>query len=114
MKFTKYLLIVIVAALACFAAPQAKTTKKADSKTAASAPAATGLIDINSASEQELKQLPGIGDAYAAKIVSNRPYRGKNDLIRKKVIPQATYDKIKDQVIAKQGTAAGAPSGKKE
>ena len=52
--------------------------------------------------------LSGIGDAYAQKIVDNRPYRGKNDLVRKNIIPQATYDKISDQIIARQGTAAAA------
>ena len=98
MKLAKYLLILITA-LALMAAPQQKKAPaKGDTK---SAPAAT-LIDINSASEAELKKLPGIGDAYAAKIVQNRPYRAKNQLIQKKIIPQATYDKIKDQIIAKQ------------
>ena len=66
------------------------------------------LIDINSASKKELMSLPGIGDAYSQKIIDNRPYRGKNDLIRKNIIPQATYDKISGQIIAKQNTAPGA------
>jgi competence protein ComEA len=59
-------------------------------------------LDINSASEDDLKALPGIGDAYAKKIVDSRPYKRKDELVQKKVIPQGTYDKIKDQVIAKQ------------
>ena len=62
-------------------------------------------LDINSASEDDLKQLPGIGDALSKKIVENRPYKRKDELVSKKVIPRATYEKIKDQVIAKQDTA---------
>ncbi len=59
-------------------------------------------LDLNAASEADLKTIPGIGDAYAKKIVQNRPYKRKDELVQKKVLPKATYDKIKDHVIAKQ------------
>lgn len=65
----------------------------------AEAPVA-GVLDINTATPAELKTLPGVGDAYARRIVDGRPYTAKNQLVTRGILPQATYDRIKDQIVA--------------
>ncbi len=90
--------LVLAAFLALAAPVLAQTPTPAKPVAAAAEP----LMDINSASPAELQTLKGIGDKRAADIVKNRPYKGKDDLVRKKIVPAAVYADIKDKIIAKQ------------
>ena len=91
------------------AAPAAKSETRMAPAPKAAAPdlkttgmAKDDLLDINSASADQLDALPGVGKVYSAAILKGRPYKGKDELVQKNILPQATYDKIKDKIIAKQ------------
>src|SRR5271167_2239741 len=94
-------LILVLGVGVAYSHPPVAAAKPAPA-TSQAGPKAGDLVDINSATKDQLKALPGIGDAYSQKIIDNRPYKMKTDLLNKKIVPAATYDKIKEMIIAKQ------------
>ena len=106
MKNAPFLVTAVLASLlvltGCTHQAANPTQKAITSSTATPKTNAHDLIDINSASKAELEALPGIGEAYAQKIIDHRPYREKSDLVRLKLIPDSTYQTISDKIIAHQ------------
>lgn len=104
MRSTRFIASLFVLFFAASLPIAAQTARKPAAPAAAQKPAAT-LLDLNTATREQLVALPGVGEAYAQKILDGRPYERKDQLVSKKIVPEATYEKIKNLVIATQAPA---------
>lgn len=107
MKFARFTSALALAACMLFSVLPATALQAKPAAAPATTASSSKLVDINSATADQLKALPGIGDAYSAKIIAGRPYANKTQLKSRGIVPAATYDKISALIIATQPKKTG-------